>query len=151
MRPNLMRKILILISVFLLASLSFLLYKSYLRIQEQKYIVSIQNEINYYLLNADYNSAFNLLENTESEYQQELDNIIAAYARELCDASYDTLSTSELKNELLAVRDFEGVTGFTSFDKNGEVHKNLYLLRIKGDQFLELNSFDQIISMQSEN
>ena len=77
--------------------MSFLLYKSYLRIQEQKYIVSIQNEINYYLLNADYNSAFNLLENTESEYQQELDNIIAAYARELCDASYDTLSTSELK------------------------------------------------------
>lgn len=45
---------------------------------------------------------------------------------------------SELKNELTNLRDFQGVTGLTSFDNNGDVRKKLYLLRIKGDKFVEL-------------
>ena len=45
---------------------------------------------------------------------------------------------SELKNELINLRDFQGITGLTSFDNNGDVQKKLYLLRIKRDKFVEL-------------
>ncbi|MBW2568872.1 MAG: penicillin-binding protein activator [Deltaproteobacteria bacterium] len=45
---------------------------------------------------------------------------------------------SELKNKLINLRNFQGVTGLTSFDSNGDVRKKLYLLRIKKDKFIEL-------------
>jgi branched-chain amino acid transport system substrate-binding protein len=45
---------------------------------------------------------------------------------------------SELKNELLNLTDFSGVTGPTHFDENGEAQKQLYLLQIRGKRFVEL-------------
>jgi ABC-type branched-subunit amino acid transport system substrate-binding protein len=45
---------------------------------------------------------------------------------------------SELKNELLNMAGFSGVTGPTHFDENGEAQKQLYLLRVKGKKFVEL-------------
>ena len=45
---------------------------------------------------------------------------------------------SELKNTLLNKAVFSGVTGPTYFDENGEAQKQLYLLRIKGRKFVEL-------------
>ena len=45
---------------------------------------------------------------------------------------------SELKTELLNIVDFSGITGPTYFDENGEAQKQLYLLRIKGRRFVEL-------------
>ena len=45
---------------------------------------------------------------------------------------------SVLKNKLKKLTDFRGVTEATSFDNNGEVHKKLYLLQIKGKNFVEL-------------
>ncbi len=45
---------------------------------------------------------------------------------------------SELRNGLLNLADFSGVTGPTYFDENGEAQKQLYLLRIKGKKFVEL-------------
>jgi ABC-type branched-subunit amino acid transport system substrate-binding protein len=45
---------------------------------------------------------------------------------------------SELKNELLNLAGFSGVTGPTHFDENGEAQKQLYLLRVKGRRFVEL-------------
>jgi branched-chain amino acid transport system substrate-binding protein len=45
---------------------------------------------------------------------------------------------SELKNELLNLTDFSGVTGPTHFDENGEAQKQLHLLQIKGRKFVEL-------------
>jgi branched-chain amino acid transport system substrate-binding protein len=45
---------------------------------------------------------------------------------------------SELKNELLNMAEFSGITGPTYFDENGEAQKQLYLLRIKGKKFVEL-------------
>ena len=45
---------------------------------------------------------------------------------------------STLKNELKNLKNFNGVTGPTSFDENGDVHKKLYLLKIKGDKFVEV-------------
>ncbi len=45
---------------------------------------------------------------------------------------------SAIKDELMNLSDFQGLTGITSFDKNREVHKKLFLLQIKGDKFVEL-------------
>ena len=45
---------------------------------------------------------------------------------------------SELKNELLNLTDFSGVTGPTHFDENGEAQKQLHLPRVKGRKFVEL-------------
>ena len=45
---------------------------------------------------------------------------------------------TEIRDELLALDNFPGVTGPTRFDENGEVIKKLHLLRIKGKGFVEL-------------
>ena len=45
---------------------------------------------------------------------------------------------SEIRDELLNLHDFPGVTGNTRFDENGEAQKKLYLLRVKGKKFVEL-------------
>ena len=50
----------------------------------------------------------------------------------------DIQSRSELKNEILNLQDFHGLTGTTSFDNTGSADKELYLLQIKGDKFIEL-------------
>lgn len=42
---------------------------------------------------------------------------------------------SDIRNRLRNISDYDGVTGRTSFDKNGEVHKALPLLKIKGRSF----------------
>jgi len=45
---------------------------------------------------------------------------------------------NEIRDELLDLDNFPGVTGSTRFDENGEVRKKMHLLRIKGKRFLEL-------------
>ena len=45
---------------------------------------------------------------------------------------------SQLRDHLLNLRDFKGVTGTTSFDEIGEARKILYLLKIKGNTFHEV-------------
>ncbi|MDI6687587.1 MAG: penicillin-binding protein activator [Desulfobacterales bacterium] len=45
---------------------------------------------------------------------------------------------SSIKNALINLNNFQGVTGITSFNHNGEAKKRLYLLRIKGEKFVEL-------------
>jgi ABC-type branched-subunit amino acid transport system substrate-binding protein/TolA-binding protein len=46
----------------------------------------------------------------------------------------------ELKEMLTKVRRFPGVTGATSFDDRGEVFKQIYLLRIRDDTFVDVNT-----------
>ncbi len=43
-----------------------------------------------------------------------------------------------LKERLLNIHPFPGVTGLTQFDNDGEARKNLYLLQIKGEGFEEI-------------
>jgi ABC-type branched-subunit amino acid transport system substrate-binding protein len=43
-----------------------------------------------------------------------------------------------IREELLAVSDFPGVTGLTSFDETGDALKELSLLQIEGSRFVEL-------------
>lgn len=50
----------------------------------------------------------------------------------------DVRFRSVLKNELRRLEGFQGVTGLTSFDSNGDAIKNLYLLQIRGQRFVEL-------------
>jgi ABC-type branched-subunit amino acid transport system substrate-binding protein len=50
----------------------------------------------------------------------------------------DVRSRNAIKNELMHLKDFQGVTGLTSFTDKGDVKKELSLLRIKGDKFVEL-------------
>jgi ABC-type branched-subunit amino acid transport system substrate-binding protein len=45
---------------------------------------------------------------------------------------------NEIRDELLGLDNFPGVTGSTRFDENGEVRKKMHLLRIKGQRFVEL-------------
>jgi branched-chain amino acid transport system substrate-binding protein len=45
---------------------------------------------------------------------------------------------NEIRDELLGMDGFPGVTGVTRFDENGEAQKKMYLLRIKGKRFVEL-------------
>jgi ABC-type branched-subunit amino acid transport system substrate-binding protein len=45
---------------------------------------------------------------------------------------------SRLKDELLNLVDYPGVTGKTSFDYKGDALKKLYILKIKGNRFVEI-------------
>jgi ABC-type branched-subunit amino acid transport system substrate-binding protein len=45
---------------------------------------------------------------------------------------------SEIRDELLNLYNFQGVTGLTRFDETGEVQRKLHLLQIRGKRFVEL-------------
>jgi ABC-type branched-subunit amino acid transport system substrate-binding protein len=47
-------------------------------------------------------------------------------------------SRRSLKTALMKVKDFPGVTGLTSFDETGDVNKQIYILKIKGRQFVQI-------------
>ena len=48
-------------------------------------------------------------------------------------------SRKDLKDALKNLTDFKGVTGYTSFKENGDSTKQLYLLQIENNQFVQLN------------
>jgi ABC-type branched-subunit amino acid transport system substrate-binding protein/predicted negative regulator of RcsB-dependent stress response len=48
-------------------------------------------------------------------------------------------SRYDLKEALKNLTDFNGITGYTSFKKNGDSKKRLYLLQIENNQFIQLN------------
>jgi len=50
----------------------------------------------------------------------------------------DIQSKKQLRDELMRLRDFEGVTGPTFFDNTGEAHKKLYLLEVKKGRCAEI-------------
>ena len=47
-------------------------------------------------------------------------------------------SRRTLKEAIMEVKDFPGVTGVTSFDETGDADKDLYLLRIEGGRFVQI-------------
>jgi branched-chain amino acid transport system substrate-binding protein len=47
-------------------------------------------------------------------------------------------SRRTLQAALMRLKDFPGVTGLTSFDETGDVDKQIYLLKIKGDRFVQI-------------
>ena len=51
----------------------------------------------------------------------------------------DVRSRIGLKDRLKETRNYDGVTGLTSFKSNGDAKKKLYVLQINGRNFVELN------------
>ena len=47
-------------------------------------------------------------------------------------------SRTALKDALINLKNYAGVTGLTSFELNGEVFKELYFLGVRGNNFIEL-------------
>jgi ABC-type branched-subunit amino acid transport system substrate-binding protein/predicted negative regulator of RcsB-dependent stress response len=70
---------------------------------------------------------------------------IEALAYDTAMINFHTLSNSEIRSRkdltdaLKKLRDFEGVTGYTSFRENGDTVKKLYLLQVENNRFVQLN------------
>lgn len=50
----------------------------------------------------------------------------------------DVRSRRTMKEALMEVKDFPGMTGLTSFDETGDADKQIYLLKIKGRRFVQI-------------
>jgi ABC-type branched-subunit amino acid transport system substrate-binding protein/outer membrane protein assembly factor BamD (BamD/ComL family) len=80
---------------------------------------------------------------TFKDHYGENPGVIEAFAYDTAMIAFETLNNSEvnsrkdLKEELRNLRGFDGVTGATSFRRNGDAEKKLYLLQIEGDKFVE--------------
>jgi len=78
------------------------------------------------------------------ETYQETPDFIEAIVYDTANIIFNVVSReqiryrSEIRDELLNLDNFPGVTGNTSFDENGDAQKKLYLLRVKGKKFVEL-------------
>jgi len=55
------------------------------------------------------------------------------------DVLVQPLEANDLKEALKNLTDFKGVTGYTSFKENGDSIKQLYLLQIENNTFVQLN------------
>lgn len=70
-------------------------------------------------------------------------DILAAYGYDVVKISYKAISNSPKRNlseiitNLYETKDFPGVTGNTSFDKNGDVVKQLKILTVRNGAFVE--------------
>jgi ABC-type branched-subunit amino acid transport system substrate-binding protein len=73
--------------------------------------------------------------------------IIEAFAYDTAMIAFQTASNStirsrqDIKEILQHLHNFDGVTGMTSFNENGEADKKLFLLQIDGDKFVEVNGY----------
>jgi hypothetical protein len=78
------------------------------------------------------------------ETYQETPDFVAAVVYDSAMILFDVLSRphvryrTDIRDELLKLENFPGVTGITRFDENGNVLKKMHLLRIKGKRFVEL-------------
>lgn len=76
----------------------------------------------------------------------EMPGIIEAFAYDTAMMAFQTAnnygvhSRKDLKEALRNLRDFEGVTGTTSFNRNGDAEKKLCILQINGNKFVEFES-----------
>ena len=49
------------------------------------------------------------------------------------------LNSRDVNEALYKIKDFEGVTGRTSFDQDVEVQKNLFMIKVRRNRFIEVN------------
>jgi ABC-type branched-subunit amino acid transport system substrate-binding protein/TolA-binding protein len=91
------------------------------------------------------NQTIDFIERYDKAYQKN-PGFIEAVAYDTAMMLFHTLSQAEiksrkeLKERLLTIRNFDGVTGLTSFKKIGEVDKKLCLFRIVKDKFVEVEN-----------
>ena len=55
-----------------------------------------------------------------------------------------------IRDALISFGTYNGVTGFSTFDDDGDIRKKLYLLRIEGDQFVEIHK-DRVDPSETES
>ena len=78
------------------------------------------------------------------ETYQETPDFVAAVVYDSAMILFNVLSRphikyrTEIRDELLKLENYPGVTGITRFDEKGNVLKKMHLLRIKGKKFVEL-------------
>ena len=78
------------------------------------------------------------------ETYQETPDFVAAVVYDSAMILFNVVSSphvryrTEIRDELLNLENFPGVTGMTQFDEKGDVLKKMHLLRIKGKRFVEL-------------
>ena len=78
------------------------------------------------------------------ETYQETPDFVAAVVYDSAMIVFDVVSRpqiryrTDIRDELLNLKNFPGVTGNTGFDENGDVVKKLSLLQIRGKSFVEL-------------
>jgi ABC-type branched-subunit amino acid transport system substrate-binding protein len=79
---------------------------------------------------------------------REAPGFIEAVAYDTATILFDIVGRSEsafrsgLRDELFTVQRYPAVTGPTSFDRNGEARKRLYLIEAEGRRFREVNLRD---------
>ncbi len=79
----------------------------------------------------------------QDTYRQQ-PGFVEAIAYDTAMILFDMVSRPEIgsrrmiKDALLNLKDFSGITGQTSFTEDGDCKKRLYLLRVKGDRFVEV-------------
>jgi ABC-type branched-subunit amino acid transport system substrate-binding protein/TolA-binding protein len=83
---------------------------------------------------------------TFKDHYGENPGVIEAFAYDTAMIAFEILNNSgvnsrkDLKEELINLRNFDGATGATSFRRNGDAEKMLYLLQIEGNKFIEFKS-----------
>ena len=99
-----------------------------------------------FCLNSKKDQVVDFIERYEKKYQEK-PGFFEAVAFDTAMMVFQTAdqpevkSREELKDHLLSIRNYNGVTGLTSFKTNGEVDKKLYLFRVKKDKFVEVGDF----------
>lgn len=78
--------------------------------------------------------------NYKAKYNEDA-TVYAAYAYEAGKIVAEVLSKAEynsesIKKALYNLKDYKGITGYTTFDKNGEVSKDFYMYQVKNGQFV---------------
>jgi ABC-type branched-subunit amino acid transport system substrate-binding protein len=79
------------------------------------------------------------------EYYDQRPGFIEALAYDTAMINLHTLShpkirsRKDLKDALKNLRNFEGVTGYTSFKESGDTIKKPYLLQVENEKFVQLN------------
>lgn len=80
----------------------------------------------------------------KEKYDDEPD-ILAGYGFDVVNIAYESIINSDktpqsIKDALYKIQNYPGVTGNTSFDKNGDVQKELQILTVKDSQFSPLST-----------
>ena len=78
--------------------------------------------------------------NFQAKYGEE-PTVYAAYAYEVAKIVAKVLSESDynaesIKKALYGLKNFKGITGYTSFDADGEVDKDFYVYVVKEERFV---------------
>ncbi len=95
-----------------------------------------------YDINSTKEEVRKFVKSFSNEYKEKPD-ILGAYGYDVVNISYKVLTspitnkTSEITKGLYKIKNFKGITGNTSFDDNGDVIKELNIVKVKNNSFIK--------------